>query len=256
MSNNATVITHAQFLKITYRALSARVAPRAFSSLTFRLSGEVSIFTTEDSFVSSPRSVTFIPAGYEYETTVHKAGEMLIMHFESAEGSPNVYDRPFTVRPEHADDFINLYMRAIRHFQSDRHLDCMADAYRLLAEVERAMLIDKPKPYKRLADIKRHIDESICDSTLRVAALAEDFGTSEVYFRREFKKFYDCTPIEYIKKRRIELACQLLTETGMSVKDISSYLSFEDEFYFSGLFRRKMGISPTQYRKKMQTEPN
>ena len=249
MSNNATVITHAQFLKITYRALSARVAPRAFSSLTFRLSGEVSIFTTEDSFVSSPGSVTFIPAGYEYETTVHKAGEMLIMHFESAEGSPNVYDRPFTVRPEHADDFINLYMRAIRHFQSDRHLDCMADAYRLLAEVERAMLIDKPKPYKRMADIKRRIDESICDSTLRVAALAEDFGTSEVYFRREFKKFYDCTPIEYIKKRRIELACQLLSTQLYTVAEVATRAGFDSISYFSSEFHRAMGCTPREYGK-------
>ena len=35
----------------------------------------------------------------------------------------------------------------------------------------------------------------------------------------------------------------------MPIRDIASYLSFEDEFYFSGLFRRKVGVSPSKYRK-------
>ena len=61
-------------------------------------------------------------------------------------------------------------------------------------------------------------------------------------------------PYRYVLERKIELARQLLSETGMSVRDIASYLSFEDEFYFSGLFRRKTGFSPTQYRKEIQKQ--
>lgn len=48
---------------------------------------------------------------------------------------------------------------------------------------------------------------------------------------------------------KLRVACQLLTETGMSVKEIAAFLSFGDEFYFSGLFRRKIGVSPARYRK-------
>jgi AraC-like DNA-binding protein len=58
-------------------------------------------------------------------------------------------------------------------------------------------------------------------------------------------------PYRYALLRKIELAKQLLSETAMSVKEIASYLSFEDEFYFSGLFRQKTGHSPTGYRKAM-----
>lgn len=65
---------------------------------------------------------------------------------------------------------------------------------------------------------------------------------------RLFKKEMGMPPYRYILNRKIELARQLLRETGMSVRDISAYLSFSDEFYFSGLFRRKTGYSPTQYR--------
>ena len=66
---------------------------------------------------------------------------------------------------------------------------------------------------------------------------------------RLFRAEFGVPPYRYVLNRKIELACQLLRETGMSIRDISSYLSFDDEFYFSGLFRRKMGMSPTQYRK-------
>ena len=248
MGKNSVVITDAQFLKISYRALSARVAPRAFSSLTFRISGEVAIFTTEDSFVSSPGSITFIPAGFEYETTVHKAGEMLIMHFELADGSSNISDRPFSIRPERTEDFVNLYMRAVRHFQGDRVLDCMADAYRLLAQVDKALLADTPKPYKRMSDAKRYIDENLCDSTLRVSDVSERFGASEVYFRREFKRFYSCTPIEYIKRRRLELACQLLSTQLYTVAEVATRAGFDSISYFSSEFKRYVGCSPKEYR--------
>ena len=52
----------------------------------------------------------------------------------------------------------------------------------------------------------------------------------------------------YVLEQKISIARQLLTETGMTVKDIAAYLSFNDEFYFSGIFRRKVGVSPSKYR--------
>ena len=67
---------------------------------------------------------------------------------------------------------------------------------------------------------------------------------------RLFRAETGIPPYRYYLDRKLELACQLLRETGMSVRDIASYLSFQDEFYFSGLFRRKIGVSPIQYRKQ------
>lgn len=248
MKNNATIITKTEFLKISYRALSGKVAPRGFSSLTFRLSGEVSIFTTDVSFVSAPNSLTFIPAGCGYETTVHKTGEMFIMHFETADGCQNFGHKPMTVQPSHADNFTNLYSRAIRHFQSgDRYFDCMADAYRLLSEAQREFFATAPHPYKKMKDVKKYIDENLCDPTLRVSALAEIFGTSEVYFRREFNKYYGATPVEYIKKQRIEHACRLLRTQLYTIAEVATRSGFDSISYFSSEFHKAMGCSPREY---------
>ena len=93
--------------------------------------------------------------------------------------------------------------------------------------------------------IEQHQTESI-----RLEQLAAVCGKSPSQTERLFRAELGIPPYRFVLNRKIELACSLLTETGMSVRDIAAYLSFDDEFYFSGLFRRKTGFSPTQYRKK------
>lgn len=88
--------------------------------------------------------------------------------------------------------------------------------------------------------------------TVRLEQLASAAGKSPSQAERLFRTAMGEPPYRYVLNRKLSLACQLLTETGMSVRDIASYLSFEDEFYFSGLFRRKIGVSPTQYRKTVK----
>ena len=100
-----------------------------------------------------------------------------------------------------------------------------------------------------LAYIDRHETEMI--SLEELAAVCKK---SPSQAERLFKKETGIPPYRYILNRKIELARQLLRETGMSVRDISAYLSFSDEFYFSGLFRRKTGVSPTQYRRDLTEE--
>jgi len=146
------------------------------------------------------------------------------------------------------DNFVNLYSRAIRHFQSgDRYFDCMADAYRLLSEAQREFFATAPHPYKKMKDLKAYIDENLCDPTLRVSALAEIFGTSEVYFRREFNKYYGATPVEYIKKQRIEHACRLLRTQLYTIAEVATRSGFDSISYFSSEFHKAMGCSPREY---------
>jgi AraC family transcriptional regulator len=72
-------------------------------------------------------------------------------------------------------------------------------------------------------------------------------GISEVYFRREFKKFYGAAPLAYIKNRRIDMA-KMLLDTGLySVTDVALRCGFESPGYFSTEFRRMEGKSPKEY---------
>ena len=125
---------------------------------------------------------------------------------------------------------------------------CCALVSQLFLRMSRSLcILEQPKRtpvQSMLAYIEQHETDVI-----RLEQLAAACQRSPSQAERLFRKEMGIPPYRYVLNRKIELACQLLRETGMSVRDIAAYLSFDDEFYFSGLFRRKTGFSPTQYRK-------
>ena len=249
MADFLPIITHVEFFKATYQKKKAKVPARQFSSLTFRLHGKVSVFTTDIAFESSPGMLTFIPAGCPYETEVLEDGEMLIMHFDILNDNENLAAVPLTVLPPHPDVIINLFSRGIRHTQTaDKAFAAMADAYRILAEADAAFFLRSPTPNARMQICKQYLDEHLYDPELRIGQLAEFYGSSEVYFRKEFKKYYRLSPLEYVKQNRINFACQLLRTKLYSIAEVAPKSGFDSISYFSAEFRRMVGCSPREYR--------
>lgn len=78
--------------------------------------------------------------------------------------------------------------------------------------------------------------------------LAENLYVSYSWFRKAFKEHTGEAPAEYHLKRRIDRACQLLSDTDLTVRQISEELGFNNQNHFSALFKRKTGKSPANYR--------
>ena len=249
MNDKHPVITKLFFHDTVFKT-SASVSPRLFSSLTFRKSGTVSISATDTEFVSPPNSITFVPAGCPYETKILEAGEMYLLHFWLLDDTQNFLSRPACVTPPSADVFVNLFERALRHEKKQDPYAVMADAYRLLSEASSLFLENTQAPNPKMIVCKKYLDDHICDSELRVSALAELYGCSEVYFRSEFRKCYHISPMEYIKKSRIEIACRLLETRLYSITEVALQAGFDSISYFSAEFRRMTGCSPRDYQKQ------
>jgi AraC-like DNA-binding protein len=82
--------------------------------------------------------------------------------------------------------------------------------------------------------------------------LYDEIHLSKSQISREFKKYFDTTPYQYLLNHRIAISKNLLTKTRLSIKEISDSLCFVDEYHFSAIFKKKNGISPTTYRKTHQ----
>ena len=95
-----------------------------------------------------------------------------------------------------------------------------------------------------------YITENIHLSSLSVDSLAIKFSTSRSTLYREFKNTFNLSPIEYINKLKMEEAIKMLTNNSYSVKSISYSLGFNNPMYFSNVFKKYTGMSPTEYRKK------
>lgn len=85
---------------------------------------------------------------------------------------------------------------------------------------------------------------------LDMEQLAKEQKISYALFRKAFKDNMGISPGQYHLNLRIEKTAQMLLETSLSVSEISSSAGFESEFYFSRIFKKKMGLAPSEYRKK------
>jgi AraC-like DNA-binding protein len=80
--------------------------------------------------------------------------------------------------------------------------------------------------------------------------MADFCNLSEGYFSHHFKESVGIAPIKYLTNLRMEKAKFLLSESDLSVSAIAWSLGYGDLLYFSRIFKKIVGESPTIYRKR------
>ncbi len=103
------------------------------------------------------------------------------------------------------------------------------------------------KSTRETALVRRYIENHFKED-LTLDKLAEAAHVSKYYLVHNFSREYGTSPINYLLSCRIRESLYLLTETGLSLSEISRTLGFSSPSYFSQSFRRIQGISPMQYR--------
>ncbi len=83
---------------------------------------------------------------------------------------------------------------------------------------------------------------------LTLREIADEVGYSPTYFTSLFKKETNYSPLSYFSHLKILKACEYLDYTKIKIKEISFSLGYSDPYYFAKDFKKKMGLSPRQYR--------
>lgn len=124
-----------------------------------------------------------------------------------------------------------------------------ADGFHRLIRCLARSLPAPPEPAPEKARIlKKYIDENI-EKNFSTEELAGLIFHSPSQTIRIFRNAYGRTPYDYILEKKMARACVLLTHTNLLIREIASQLQFADEHYFSATFRKRMGVSPREYRK-------
>lgn len=87
------------------------------------------------------------------------------------------------------------------------------------------------------------------NQNISVEQLAKDAHIGYSHFRRMFKKYTGLSPAQYHLNLRLQKARELLVSTNKSIKEIAFDLGFQSNYYFTRIFTRKMGDTPTNIRK-------
>lgn len=111
-------------------------------------------------------------------------------------------------------------------------------AYRKIKQVKTMYTVEKSIYY---------MNEQI-DRNISLQELASQCGLSLSHYCLVFKKHSSCTPLVYFTRLKIQKACNMLDLTGKTIKEIAHTLGFEDQYYFTRVFKKIMGLPPTVYR--------
>jgi len=95
--------------------------------------------------------------------------------------------------------------------------------------------------------IKEYLDQNFT-SLITLDSLSETVYISKHYLSHLFKEQTGVSPIKYLTSKRMEKACELLSETELPVSEVSKAVGYENPLYFSQVFKRIYGISPVKYR--------
>ncbi|MGX6977652.1 helix-turn-helix transcriptional regulator [Vagococcus elongatus] len=83
---------------------------------------------------------------------------------------------------------------------------------------------------------------------ISLSQIADRLGINKIYLSRIFKEHTGCTVHEYLECLRLQHGCFLLRHTQIKIREISLLIGYEDSGYFSRIFKKKMKISPSEYR--------
>lgn len=93
-------------------------------------------------------------------------------------------------------------------------------------------------------------------TTIDMPSLAQQLHVSYSTFRHTFAEHTGMSPLQYLLELRMAQARNLLQETTLSVREVAEQTGFEDEHYFSRLFRKRVGEAPSQWRAHSQAKIN
>lgn len=101
---------------------------------------------------------------------------------------------------------------------------------------------------RHIAAALKHIREHACDG-LDVASLLRAVPLSRSVLERRFSKILGSSPKAEILRVRLDRVCRLLVESDLALADVAEKAGFEHPEYMSRLFKKKMGVTPGEFRK-------
>jgi AraC-like DNA-binding protein len=102
---------------------------------------------------------------------------------------------------------------------------------------------------RRLERARVYLEHNL-EQDITLEELARHAHLSKFHFLRQFKAFYQETPLQYLRRRRLEQATRLLLRTQLPITDICMRVGFASLGSFTTLLGRSLGEAPRQYRRR------
>jgi AraC family transcriptional regulator, arabinose operon regulatory protein len=219
----------------------------------------------ENTYTITENQYVILPPNTAYSFGASKANPWTIywIHFKG-KLAPVFFQLPVTPRPVTPGDnsrindriafFEEIYKNLEFSYHSDHYMYASLCLYHFLASFKYIEQFRQSK--KQESDSHRFSEKVIyylrenVEKNLTLEHIASHFGYSPSHFSALFKEETKQSPIKYFITLKIEKACQYIELSNMKISDIYPKLGFQDAAYFTRIFGKIMGISPSKYRER------
>lgn len=155
--------------------------------------------------------------------------------------------------PQGKEFLTQCFEESKRSYKGVYDIEDVADAINWLQQVHEGFmktLETKDQKKQEIEQIKDYILKNL-DQNLNLTDVAELFHFNPNYFSQYFSKHVGQGFVDYLTQARIDLAKSLLIEKDLKISEVASRCGFDSAEYFSRVFKKNVGLSPSQYTNKM-----
>ena len=163
----------------------------------------------------------------------------------------------YLLKPVDPDELEASVRRAIRQIETERKLEELAAAQPQPEQTEtEEEAEDAPEEGENsqtalvMAHVRRYLEDNYMFD-LSLDSVGEILHISPAYLSAQFKKYQKMNFLDCLTELRINAAKELLADPFRSSAEVASMVGYEDASYFARAFKKRTGMTPTQYRRQV-----
>ena len=217
--------------------------------LVFFTEGEIEYIFDTYTLNTGKDGLLYLAEGSKYSIIIKKPCKYIYVDFKiENEYNSNKSCIFKNISPSLKSEFIKIF-----YTWNKKNLWYIPNSFSTLYNIFTEIIKSENKSYakqnKLFSKITSYILENYTSSTLNINDIANYAGISQVHLRRIFKSAANTTPIKYVNFLKLEKAKNMLINSNYNINEIASSVGFDDAYYFSRIFKKEFGISPSEYKK-------
>ncbi|MBQ6893519.1 MAG: helix-turn-helix transcriptional regulator [Clostridia bacterium] len=220
-------------------------------ALVYFVEGESDYVYQDKTYSVSPGSLLFLPKNEKYVIRRYSTAQCIYVDFLTSEDIPLL---PFVKNYPNSNQFRDVFVNLLSLYKQKRigyEAEMKSVLYRIISMIQiadRTAYFPDAK-YQKIAVAVDYINNNYCNGQIRISKLAEMSGVSTRYFGELFSVFFGVPPKEYIICMQLETAKNMLISSDETVGNIAETCGFSDVYYFSKIFKKEVGETPSTFRK-------
>ena len=232
--------------------ITYEVGCHSFREFIYVVSGKCMFKTLDSSILVSKGSGIAFNELSNQVLSLNGSLDCVVMCFQYK--SESSFSVPSLVYLDNAE-FVNLGINSVKHYSADKSFEFFSNQLieneisrlEILAEREYTLSHNANSDRVLFNKITTYIVDNFFEEC-KFEEVSKKFGISSRYLRKLFHSELGMSPVVYLGNIRIDMAKKFLATTSNNVSDIAGDVGFNSVQYFSKLFKKMTGISPSDFR--------